>query len=48
MLLSQINRMPGHTDPIHQGGRGYRAAGLLPPEGTKLEDWRFWEIAAPG
>jgi|GEM_PF-1171945 len=41
MLLSLINRMPGHTDPIHQGGRGYRTAGLLPPEGIMFEDWKF-------
>lgn len=47
MLLSQINRMPGPSDPAHNGGTGYRAAGLLPPDGVKLENWRFYDSTPP-
>lgn len=47
MLLSQINRMPGPTDPAHNGGTRYRAAGLLPPTGVKFEDWRFYDTTPP-
>ena len=43
MLLSQVNRMPGPSDPAHNGGTRYRSAGLLPPEGVKLENWRFYD-----
>ena len=47
MLLSQINRMPGPSDPAHHGGTRYRAAELLPPEGVKLENWRFYDTTPP-
>lgn len=48
MLQSQINRMPPPGEIMTGNAARFRAAGLLPPDGTLLEDWRFWETAAPG
>lgn len=41
MFKSQINRIPGDKSPEHNAA-DYRAAGILPPEGTMLEEWHFW------
>ena len=48
MLQSQINRMPPPGEIMTNNAARFRAAGLLPPDGTLLEDWRFWETTAPG
>lgn len=42
MFRSMINQMPGHKDPAHNA-ETYRAAGIIPPDGVKFEDWCFWE-----
>lgn len=42
MFRSMINRIPGPKDSTHDAN-SYRAAGIIPPDGVKLEDWRFWE-----
>jgi len=48
MLQSQINRMPPPGEIMTGNAARFRAAGLLPPDGMLLEDWRFWETTAPG
>lgn len=42
MFKSQINRLPGPKDKEHNAD-AYRAAGIIPPEGTLFEDWHFWQ-----
>ena len=42
MLRSQINRIPGPKDEGHNAA-AYRAAGIIPPEGTLFENWKFWQ-----
>ncbi|MBK5276284.1 MAG: hypothetical protein JJE30_14715 [Desulfuromonadales bacterium] len=42
MFKSQINRLPGAKDEKHNAG-AYRAAGIIPPEGTLFENWHFWQ-----
>ncbi|MDK9718417.1 MAG: hypothetical protein OEL57_11010, partial [Trichlorobacter sp.] len=42
MLVSQINRIPAPVEIMAASAARYRIAGLLPPDGTKLEDWQFW------
>lgn len=43
MLQSQINRMPAPGEIMTGNAARFRAAGLLPPDGVLLENWRFWE-----
>jgi hypothetical protein len=42
MFKSQINRLPGPKGKEHNAD-AYRAAGIIPPEGTLFEDWHFWQ-----
>lgn len=42
MFRSQINRIPSQKDSGHDA-QAYRVFGLIPPEGVKFENWRFWE-----
>ncbi|WP_281184192.1 hypothetical protein [Trichlorobacter lovleyi] len=44
MLQSQINRMPPPGEIMAGNAARFRSAGLLPPDGVLLEDWKFWEI----
>lgn len=44
MLQSQINRMPPPGEIMTQHAARFRSAGLLPPDGLLLENWKFWEI----
>lgn len=44
MLVSQINRMPPPGEIMTGNAARFRSAGLLPPDGVLLEDWKFWEI----
>ena len=46
MFKSQINRIPGYKDAGHNAD-AYRAAGIIPPEGTLFEDWHFWQQDEP-
>jgi hypothetical protein len=42
MFSAEINKMP----PVTNGELGQcRDLGILPPDGIKLEDWKFWEVA---
>jgi hypothetical protein len=46
MFKSQINRIPGAKSEEHIAP-AYRAAGIIPPEGTMFEDWHFWQQNEP-
>lgn len=48
MLISQVNRMPPPGEIMATAAARHRAEGLLPPEGVKLEEWKFWETADTG
>ncbi len=41
MFKSQINHIPESKSDEHNA-TAYHAAGIIPPEGTMLEDWHFW------